>query len=169
MLLHMLQWWKRSPWDHSLTPGASLGSNQKLIKWKKLLTKVVRCVYVIKRITITTILVTDLKTRQKQFPLFYFWPAISSSNEEIRDMPSNIFKNMVRRKCKQSAFDYLINRRGKKGKDIKFNNLRMSEYLLPNDELDIKQQREIFAIRNEMTNIKSNFVSEKDNTTICIL
>ena len=44
----------------------------------------------------------------------------------------------------------------------------MSEYLLPNDELDIKQQREIFAIRNEMTNIKSNYVSEKDNTTICI-
>ena len=44
----------------------------------------------------------------------------------------------------------------------------MSEYLLPNEELSIEQQRYIFEIRNEMTNIKSNFCSEKENITTCV-
>ena len=44
----------------------------------------------------------------------------------------------------------------------------MSEYLLPNKELSIEQQRNIFEIRNNMTNIPSNFTSEKDNANTCI-
>ena len=83
-------------------------------------------------------------------------------------MPRAIFKNMIRRKCKQSAFEYLLNKRGKKGKDIQFNSLRMSEYLLPNDELDINEQRKIFELRNNMTEIKANYVSEKENISVCI-
>ena len=75
---------------------------------------------------------------------------------------------MIRRKCKQSAFEYLLNKKREKGKDIQFNSLRMSEYLLPNDELDINEQRKIFELRNNMTEIKSNYVSEKENTSVCI-
>ena len=44
----------------------------------------------------------------------------------------------------------------------------MSEYLLPNEELSIEKQRNIFKIRNNMTNIKSNFCSEKENTVKCV-
>ena len=44
----------------------------------------------------------------------------------------------------------------------------MSEYLLPNKELSIEQQRNIFEIRNNMTNIQSNFCSEKENISKCI-
>ena len=44
----------------------------------------------------------------------------------------------------------------------------MSEYLLPNEELSIEQQRNIFEIRNNMTNIKSNFCSENENTEKCV-
>ena len=62
----------------------------------------------------------------------------------------------------------MLHKRGKKGKDIQFKSLRMSEYLLPNDELDIEEQRNIFELRNNMTDIKANYVSEKENTSICI-
>ena len=44
----------------------------------------------------------------------------------------------------------------------------MSEYLLPNEELSTEQQRNIFEIRNNMTNIKSNFCSENENIEKCV-
>ena len=44
----------------------------------------------------------------------------------------------------------------------------MAEYLLPNEELTIEEQRNIFEIRNMMTNIPSNYISKKANTSRCI-
>ena len=44
----------------------------------------------------------------------------------------------------------------------------MSEYLLPNDELSIDDQRNNFGIRNKMSNIPSNYSSENENTSTCV-
>ena len=93
---------------------------------------------------------------------------INLSNEEIRNMSKSTYIKLIRNKCRESAFRYLTNKRGKKGKDIEYRSLKMSEYLLPNKELSVEQQRNIFEIRNNMTNIKSNFCSEKDNIAKCI-
>ena len=47
-----------------------------------------------------------------------------------------------------------------KGKEIKYPEIKMSEYLLPNDELSIDEQRNIFEIRNRMSNIPANYSSQ---------
>ena len=44
----------------------------------------------------------------------------------------------------------------------------MSEYLLPNDELSVDEQRNIFEMRNKMSHIPSNFSSENENTYECV-
>ena len=93
---------------------------------------------------------------------------INLSNEEIRKMSRSTYNNLIRNKCRENAFKYLKNKRGKKGRDIRYRSLQMSEYLLPNKELSIEQQRNIFEIRNNMTNIRSNFCSEKENISKCI-
>ena len=61
-----------------------------------------------------------------------------------------------------------MSKRGKKGQNIEYKNLRMAEYFLPNEELTIEEQRNIFEIRNMMTNIPSNYISKKANTSKCI-
>ena len=50
---------------------------------------------------------------------------------------------------------------------ISYQELKMSEYLLPNDQLSIDDQRNIFVMRNKMSDISSNFTSEEKNTFIC--
>ena len=61
-----------------------------------------------------------------------------------------------------------MNKRGSKGSKITYLQLEMSEYLLPNDELSIEDQRKLFSIRNEMYPIPSNFCSKKNNTSKCV-
>ena len=63
---------------------------------------------------------------------------------------------------------YLISKQGKKGKEISYSSLEMSEYLQPiNEELTIEQKREMFAVRNSMIDIPNNF-SRRDEQNRCI-
>lgn len=50
-----------------------------------------------------------------------------------------------------------MGRRGSKGIEIEYSSLKMADYLLPNDDLTITEQRRIFSIRNRMINIENNF------------
>ena len=83
-------------------------------------------------------------------------------------MPKKVFMDLIRKKCKIRAYEYLMSKRGKKGQNIHYTSIRMSEYLFPNEQLSIEDQRNVFDMRNNMTNIPSNFKSEKENTTTCI-
>ena len=38
----------------------------------------------------------------------------------------------------------------------------MSQYLQPNDQLEIKEEKKIFEIRNRMTNIPGNYGNQKE-------
>ena len=40
-----------------------------------------------------------------------------------------------------------MKKKGKKGKEINYPEIQMSEYLLPNDELSVDEQRNIFEIK----------------------
>ena len=114
---------------------------------------------------------------QLEFPKRGDWASTCKKNlkelkiflldQEIRNMRKKIFMDLIRNKCKVRAYEYLMNRRGKKGQNIQYKEIRMSEYLLPNEHLSIEDQQNIFEIRNNMTNIPSNFMSEKENTTTC--
>ena len=86
---------------------------------------------------------------------------------EIKEMSQYKFINLIRKQCEESAFRYLMKKRGKKGMQISYQEIKMSEYLLPNEQLSIDDQRNIFSMRNKMSDIPSNFTSEEKNTFKC--
>ena len=58
---------------------------------------------------------------------------------------------------KQASLKYLLNKRGKKGNELAYPYLEMAEYLLPYNRQSIDEKCEMFAIKNSMINIPSNF------------
>ena len=106
------------------------------------------------------------------------WPSMCKKNlnylkinlsiQEIKDMSITQYTQLVKQKCSETAYSYLMNKRGKKGSEIAYKEIQMAEYLLPNDQLSIEEQRSIFEIRNRMTNIPANFTSNKNNFEVCI-
>ena len=66
--------------------------------------------------------------------------------------------NLLNAKAKNAAQTYLQKKMGKKGRSVDFYPLEMSDYLKPNDsKLSIKDQKELFSIRNRMILVKENF------------
>ena len=91
------------------------------------------------------------------------------SVEVIKAMPAFTFKKMINQKCEESAFKYLMSRRGSKGREINYSKLKMADYMYPNDHLTITEQRNIFAIRNRMVaEVPANFCSNENNRYRCI-
>ena len=88
--------------------------------------------------------------------------------EDIRKMPTNQFKETVRKNCTQLAFEYLISKRKSKGKEIKYDKIETANYLMPNNHLNNEEKQKIFSIRNRMLNIPANFVSKEKNKNKCI-
>ena len=93
---------------------------------------------------------------------------INLSFEDIRSMSVNKFRKLIQNKCKEKALEYLMRKRGSKGKEIQYTDIETAEYLLPNNDLNIEDQRMIFAIRNRMIDIPSNFISKERNNAKCI-
>ena len=83
--------------------------------------------------------------------------------EELQSMIHSMFKKKIRSQITEKALEYLLKKRKSKGKEIKYPNLDMAEYLLP-----LNTNLNIFAIRNRMINIKSNFKQRnKEKKCIC--
>ena len=94
---------------------------------------------------------------------------ISSTDEEIRSMKPMPFKKIVKEKSKEAAFQYLSDKQsaGKKGKYIKYFGLTMAEYLLPEANLSIEEQREVFSIRCRTNPLPANRGITEYCTTQC--
>ena len=83
---------------------------------------------------------------------------ITESFDEIKLMTKKKFSKILKQRTRQNALKYLIEKQNKKGKEIQYSDMRMSEYLLPsNQELTINGKRKLFAVRNGMIDIPSNF------------
>ena len=82
-------------------------------------------------------------------------------------MNENEYRNLIRKKCIELGFNYLMNKRGSKGKEIEYDKIGMAQYLQPNNQLEVKEQRKIFEIRNRMTNIPNNFSRKNDVKCLC--
>ena len=93
---------------------------------------------------------------------------INMSIKEIIEMTTKKYKEMIKSKCNELAFKYLMNKRGIKGKEIEYRKIQMSQYLLPNAQLEIQDQKKIFEIRNRMTNISENYSKQSQNEMKCI-
>jgi hypothetical protein len=89
--------------------------------------------------------------------------------EDIKLMTKYKFSKLLKSKVNKSAFKYLIEKQGTKGKDMAYASLEMSEYLLPtNEKLTIDEKRKLFAVKNKMTDIPSNFPQGRSNPeTLC--
>ena len=82
--------------------------------------------------------------------------------KEVKEMKTFKFRKIVTARLKERAFEYLLNKQGIKGREIKYNEFQMAEYLLPNETLkSIEDQRYLFAIRNKMIEIPSNIGKEE--------
>ena len=93
---------------------------------------------------------------------------IKLSIEQIAIMKKNQFGKILKKAIYEKSVQYLLEKRKCKGKEIVYSRLKMSEYLLPNNEnLSIEEQQYIFSIRNRMIQIESNF-PEKEEIKPCI-
>ena len=94
---------------------------------------------------------------------------LNFSVEEVKEMKRTRFKKILKMSIKEKALQYLLNKRGSKGKEMQYSSLKMAEYLLPqNENLSIIDQQYIFSIRNRMVQINHNFpVQENENLCIC--
>ena len=80
------------------------------------------------------------------------------SFEQIEKLTKRQFNSIVKESIMKRAFEYLINKKKSKGKEIEYSELKMAEYLLPGYEnITIEEQRNIFSIRNRMVEINHNF------------
>ena len=63
------------------------------------------------------------------------------------------------------TLEYLLKLRGSKGSEIEYKEIKMADYLMPNEEnLTISDKRYIFAIRNRMIQIPNNFPTKNKKT-----
>ena len=81
---------------------------------------------------------------------------ITQSLEDIKKMSKTKFTNIFKQTTWKRAFIYLKEKQGKKGKEIKYSNIEMAEYLLPENKMSISQKQRMFAIRNKMVEIENN-------------
>ena len=84
-------------------------------------------------------------------------------------MEINLFRKILKEKIDKTASEYPTSKQGKKGGEIKYSEIIMSEYLQPNESgLSISQKQEMFSIINRMVNISGNFpVKSKVENCIC--
>ena len=70
---------------------------------------------------------------------------IELSLEDIQQLSKKQFCTMLKEAIQISAFEYLINKRGSKGQEIQYTELKMAEYLTPGyRNICIEEQRSIF-------------------------
>ena len=80
---------------------------------------------------------------------------INISDEEIQNMSKWSFKKLVKERIKFAASSFLVEenrKRGKKTRDIEFEDLKISEYLKENNRTSLSTL--IFSIRSKTLDIK---------------
>ena len=88
--------------------------------------------------------------------------------EEIKQIPKTNYLQLLKGKIRNIALEYLLDKRGSKGSEIKYSYLEMADYLLPfNNNLSIEEKCELFAIKNRMINIPNNFSSKSEYRCEC--
>ena len=69
---------------------------------------------------------------------------IEKSFEEIRQMTKLKYKNLLKKMMNENALNYLIKKKGIKGKEINYTNLEMAEYLKPCSKISVNEKKKTF-------------------------
>ena len=92
---------------------------------------------------------------------------INLTLEEIKKISKYQFSRIIKESIQTKALKYLLDKQRIKGSEIDYKELKMAEYLLPNEQIEnIDDQRKIFSIRNKMVEISANFSRNKQNKII---
>ena len=65
-------------------------------------------------------------------------------------------KNILKIRITENALQYLIKKKGSKGKEIIYQDI-LQPYLQPTSPLTISQKQAMFAVRNRMIEISENY------------
>ena len=88
---------------------------------------------------------------------------INATLEEVKKLSKIQFNKILSVNVRKKAFEYLISKRGSKGQEISYSELKMADYLMPNlENLSIEDRRKIFEMRNRMLPISANFPIKGD-------
>ena len=74
---------------------------------------------------------------------------IFMTDEEIKNMPVNPFKNLVKEKSVIASINYLKCKQSmaEKGGQIRYETLELQDYLSPYSNLKLEDQQKIFSLR----------------------
>ena len=77
---------------------------------------------------------------------------------EIRMMSKENFKKIIKMKISEISLEYLLKKRSSKGKEIRYDRLKMADYFQPySKNLTLEEKRKLFSVRNRMVEIGYNF------------
>ena len=86
------------------------------------------------------------------------------SEEDIKQIPTNIFKNMVKTGAQNAGLKYLrnIQEKGSKGSRIEYHAVELQDYLNPYSNIGIEDQQYLFSLRCEVNPLRANFKRNKN-------
>ena len=90
------------------------------------------------------------------------------SFEDIQSHTKTQFNRKLEESIQVKALEYLLKKQRSKGQEIRYLELKMAEYLMPNFEnISITDRRKIFELRNRMLPIPANFPLGKEEEICC--
>ena len=83
---------------------------------------------------------------------------VNMTFSEISSLSKSHFKNIIKRSCMNSAFQYLMLQKSKlsKGSEIVYNEIETQAYLRPGSQITLSDMRNICMIRLRNINLKCN-------------
>ena len=91
--------------------------------------------------------------------------------QEIEEMPKRKYKQLIKIKVKDHAFKYLMEKKvtgNGKGKEIKYKELKMQNYLQTEDlEINSYERKVIFQLRTKMHFKTKNHFRNMHEDSIC--
>ena len=95
----------------------------------------------------------------------YIYITHELSFQEIKLISKHKFSDILNKRINSAALSYLTGKQNRKGGDIIYTRLEISEYLSPlTSELTIDEKRKLFEIRKKvMTDIPANYSNSAQN------
>ena len=89
---------------------------------------------------------------------------ITETFDQIKNMKLVKFHKIIKSRITEAALNYLTGKQRTTSGEVKYEELRFSEYLSPNNTgLTIEHKRKMFSVLNKMVNISANFPSNSKN------
>ena len=95
---------------------------------------------------------------------------IDLSLKNISKLKKQKFKKIVKQKCNEAAFKYLMSEKVDKSKlaNLKYDELKPQDYLM-NNSVSIVDKKFLFKLRNRMLNVGENMGRHLDMCPLCFI